>query len=176
MDQERGGVAERGTVLPRIGVEYCPTSSSPLHGLWGWRKTGRWPFCNPGLKLSVAYSGLSKFKVFIKLVLNRNCGILRIGRTIRITVMMRGCSRCLAARRKRAAGRAADGEKRDASCDAGSHPAPPKKYGRLAQMARAVVSQVRSLDLPPVLRNGGGGNAEGTEEYLEAQVRHRRSA
>ena len=72
--------------------------------------------------------------------------------------------------------------------------------GRLAQMARAVVSQVRVLDLPPfipritmdlVLIKTLGGlqrsavfhfekrrwrNAEGTEEYLEAEVRHRRSA
>ena len=50
LDQERGGVAEKGTVLLRMGVEYCPTSSPPLHGLWGWRKTGRGSFCNPGLK------------------------------------------------------------------------------------------------------------------------------
>lgn len=35
LDQERGGVAEKGTVLLRMGVEYCPTSSPPLHGLWG---------------------------------------------------------------------------------------------------------------------------------------------
>ena len=50
LDQGMGGVAEKGTVLLRIGVEYCPTSSPPLHGLWGWRKTGRVAFCNPGLK------------------------------------------------------------------------------------------------------------------------------
>ena len=50
LDQEMGGVAEKGTVLLRMGVEYCPTSSPPLHGLWGWRKTGRGSFCNPGQK------------------------------------------------------------------------------------------------------------------------------
>ena len=38
LDQERGGVAEKGTVLLRMGVEYCPTSSPPLHGLWGGGK------------------------------------------------------------------------------------------------------------------------------------------
>ena len=31
----RGGVAEKGTASPRTGEEYCPTSSPPLHGLWG---------------------------------------------------------------------------------------------------------------------------------------------
>ena len=30
-----GGVAEKWTVLLRMGVEYCPTSSYPLHGLLG---------------------------------------------------------------------------------------------------------------------------------------------
>ena len=35
LDQERGGVAEKGTVLLRMGVEYFPTSSPPLHGLLG---------------------------------------------------------------------------------------------------------------------------------------------
>ena len=50
LDQGMGGVAEKGTVLLRMGVEYCPTSSPPLHGIWGWRKTGRGSFCNPGLK------------------------------------------------------------------------------------------------------------------------------
>ena len=34
-ESERGGVAEKGTVLLRMGVEYCPTSSPPLHGLLG---------------------------------------------------------------------------------------------------------------------------------------------
>ena len=38
LDQGMGGVAEKGTVLLRIGVEYCPTSSPPLHGLWGGGK------------------------------------------------------------------------------------------------------------------------------------------
>ena len=33
LDQGMGGVAEKGTALLRIGVEYCPTSSPPLHGL-----------------------------------------------------------------------------------------------------------------------------------------------
>ena len=35
LDQGMGGVAEKGTVLLRMGVEYCSTSSPPLHGLWG---------------------------------------------------------------------------------------------------------------------------------------------
>ena len=136
-----GASQDRGKSIP-------PHSLRPSMDFGGWRKTGRVVLCNPGLKLSGACAGLSKFKVFIKLVLNRNCGILIIGRTIRITVMMRRCLRCLAARRKRAAGRAVDGETREASCDAGSCTPPPKKYGRLAQMDRAVVSQVRILDLP----------------------------
>ena len=34
-ESERGGVAEKGAVLLRMGVEYFPTSSPPLHGLWG---------------------------------------------------------------------------------------------------------------------------------------------
>ena len=38
LDQGMGGVAEKGTVLLRMGVEYCPTSSPPLHGLWGGGK------------------------------------------------------------------------------------------------------------------------------------------
>ena len=42
LDQERGGVAEKGTVLLRMGVEYCPTSSPPLHGLWGGGKQAGW--------------------------------------------------------------------------------------------------------------------------------------
>lgn len=142
-----GGGGKRAGASQDRGKSIPPHSLLPsMDFVWGWRKTGRVVLCNPGLKLSVACAGLSKFKVFIKLVFNRNCGILIIGRTIRITVMMRRCSRCLAARRKRASGRAA--ETREASCDAGSCPPPPKKYGRLAQMARAVVSQVRILDLP----------------------------
>lgn len=60
----KGGVAEKGTVLLRMGVEYCPTSSPPLHGLWGWRKTGRVSFCNPGLKSSEPHAGLSKISSF----------------------------------------------------------------------------------------------------------------
>ena len=38
LDQGMGGVAEKGTVLLRMGVEYCPTSSRSLHGLWGGGK------------------------------------------------------------------------------------------------------------------------------------------
>ena len=38
LDRERGGVAEKRTVLPRMGVEYCPTSSRSLHGLGGGGK------------------------------------------------------------------------------------------------------------------------------------------
>ena len=38
LDQGMGGVAEKGTVLLRMGVEYCPTSSPPLHGLGGGGK------------------------------------------------------------------------------------------------------------------------------------------
>ena len=120
-DQSREGVAEKGPVLPRIGGRVLPhiLPSTPWT-FGGWWKTGRVVLCNPGLKLSGACAGLSKFKVFIKLVLNWNCGILRIGRTIRITVMMRRCSRCLAARRKRAAGRAA--EKHGRQVETPGHP------------------------------------------------------
>ena len=64
LDQGMGGVAEKGTVLLRMGVEYCPTSSTPIHGLWGWRKTGRGSFCNPGQKSSEPHAGLSKISSF----------------------------------------------------------------------------------------------------------------
>ena len=60
----KGRVAEKGTVLLRMGVEYSPTSSPPLHGLLGWRKTGRGSFCNPGLKSSEPHAGLSKISSF----------------------------------------------------------------------------------------------------------------
>ena len=103
-----GGSGKRAGASQDRGKSIPPHPPHHSMDFWGWRKTGRVVLCNPGLKLSVACAGLSKFKVFIKLVLNWNCGILRIGRTIRITVMMRRCSRCLAARRKRAAGRAAE--------------------------------------------------------------------
>ena len=121
-----GGGGKRAGASQDRGKSIPPHSLRPSMDCGGWRKTGRVVLWNPGLKLSVACAGLSKFKVFIKLVLNRNCGILIIGRTIRITVMMRRCLRCLAARRKRAAGRAA--ETWEARCRAGSHPAPPAKW------------------------------------------------
>ena len=140
-----GGVAEKAAASLGMGGEY---SHILPRALPGYRKTWRWVLWNPGQKLSGTYAWLSKFQVFINLVLNETCGILRIGRTIRIHV--RRCSRCLARRRK-AAGRAA--ETWEARCRAGSHPAPPANFER-----------------------GGGVDAEGTEEYLEAQVRHRRSA
>ena len=38
LDQGMGGVAEKEAVLLRMGVEYCPTSSPPLHGLGGGGK------------------------------------------------------------------------------------------------------------------------------------------
>ena len=78
-----GGSGKRAGASQDRGKSIAPHSLFPSMGFWGWRKTGRVVLWNPGLKLSVAYSGLSKFKVFIKLVLNRNCGILIIGRTIR---------------------------------------------------------------------------------------------
>ena len=78
-----GGSGKRAGASQDRGKSIPPHSLLPSMDFWGWRKTGRVVLCNPGLKLSVAYSGLSKFKVFIKLVLNRNCGILIIGRTIR---------------------------------------------------------------------------------------------
>ena len=152
-ESERGGVAEKGTVLLRMGVEYCPTSSPPLHGLWGWRKTGRGAFCNPGLKSSEPHAGLSNISSFYWTCFERKLCYFEDRQDYMITIMVRGCSRCLAARRKRAAGRAAEREIREARCRAGSRPAPPANFER-----------------------GGGVDAEGTEEYLEAQVRHRRSA
>ena len=48
--------------------------------------------------------GFQRFQVFIELVLIENCGILNIAKNMRT---MRGCIQCLARRRK-AAGRAAD--------------------------------------------------------------------
>ena len=48
LDQERGWVAEKGTVLLRIGVEHCPTSSPPLHGLWGVAENRPWGFLQSG--------------------------------------------------------------------------------------------------------------------------------
>ena len=81
LDQERGGVAEKGTVLHRMGVEYCPTSSPPLHGLWGGGgKQAGW------LSAILARNNLNpmpdfqRFQVFIELVLIENCGILKIGK------------------------------------------------------------------------------------------------
>ena len=115
-----GGSGKRAGASQDRGKSIPPHSPHPSMDCGGRRKTGRGDLCNPGLKLFVAYSGLSKFQVFIKLVLNLNFGILRIGITIRITVMMRMCLRCLAARRKRAAGRAA--ETWEARCRAGSLP------------------------------------------------------
>ena len=44
----KGGVAEKGTVLLRMGVEYCPTSSPPLHGLWGVAENRPWGFLQSG--------------------------------------------------------------------------------------------------------------------------------
>ena len=123
-----GGSGKRAGASQDRGKSIPPHPPHHSMDFWGWRKTGRVVLCNPWLKLSVACAGLSKFKVFIKLVLNWNCGILRIGRTIRITVMMRRCLRC-PARRKRAAGRAA--ETWEARCRAGSRPAPPTR-GRVA--------------------------------------------
>ena len=75
-----GGVAEKGTVLLRMGVEYCPTSSPPLHGLWGGGKQAG------GLSAILARNnlnpmpGFQRFQVFIELVLIENCGILKIGK------------------------------------------------------------------------------------------------
>ena len=115
-----GGVAEKAAASLGMGGEYSHILPRTLPG---YRKTWRWVLWNPGRKLSGAYAWLSKFQVFINLVLNGTCGILRIGRTTRIHV--RRCSRCLARRRK-AAGRAA--ETWEARCRAGSHPAPPAKW------------------------------------------------
>ena len=104
LDQGMGGVAEKGTVLLRIGVEYCPTSSPPLHGLWGsGKQAGGLSAIRVRNNLNPML-GFQRFQVFIELVLIENCGILKIAKSIRT---MRGCIQCLA-RRKRAAGRAAD--------------------------------------------------------------------
>ena len=59
-----GGSGKRVGVFLGLGKIYSPTSSPPLHGLWGWRKTGRGSFCNPGLKSSEPHAGLSKISSF----------------------------------------------------------------------------------------------------------------
>ena len=96
-----GGVAEKAAASLGMGGEY---SHILPRALPGYRKTWRRVLWNPGRKLSGVYAWLSKFQVFIELVLIENCGILNIAKSIRT---MRGCIQCLA-RRKRAAGRAAD--------------------------------------------------------------------
>ena len=68
----RGGVAEKGPASPRAGEEYCPTSSSPLHGLWGCRKTGRVVLWNPCRKLSGTCSRLFKISSFYSACFERN--------------------------------------------------------------------------------------------------------
>ena len=138
-----GASQDGGRVLPHI----LPTPPRTC----GCRKTGRVSFCNPGLKSSEPHAGLSKISSFYWTCFERKLCYFEDRQDYMITIMVRGCSRCLVARRKRAAGRAA--ETREARFSAGSHPAPPANFER-----------------------GGGVDAEGTEEYLEAQVRHRRSA
>lgn len=110
-----GGVAEKAAASLGMGGEYSHILPRTLPG---YRKTWRRVLWNPGRKLSGAYSWLSKFQVFINLVLNGTCGILIIDRTIRIHV--RRCSRCLARRRK-AVGRAADHEIREVTHGRGIH-------------------------------------------------------
>ena len=68
----RGGVAEKGTASPRTGEEYCPTSSPPLHGLGGCRKTGRVVLWNPCRKLSGTCSRLFKISSFYSACFERN--------------------------------------------------------------------------------------------------------
>ena len=97
---KRAGLStDGGRVLPHI-----PSVSSWTLG-WGAGKQGGWFSGIRAGNYLEPVPGFSKFQVFIQLVLNGTCGILRIDRTIRIHV--RRCARCLA-RRKRAAGRAAD--------------------------------------------------------------------
>ena len=78
-----GGSGKRAGASQDRGKSIPPHPPHTSMDCWGWRKTGLVVLWNPGLKLSVACAGLSKLQVFIKLVLNRNCGILIIGRTIR---------------------------------------------------------------------------------------------
>ena len=77
---ERGGVAEKGTVLLRMGVEYCPTSSPPLHGLWGGGKQAGGLSAIRALNHLNPMLGFQRFQVFIGLALNGNCVILKIGK------------------------------------------------------------------------------------------------
>ena len=78
-----GGVAEKGTVLLRMGVEYCPTSSTPLHGLWGGggKQAGVLSAIRVRNNLNPML-GFQRFQVFIGLALNGSCVILKIGKTI----------------------------------------------------------------------------------------------
>ena len=112
--------------------------------------------------------GFQRFQVFIGLALNGSCVILKIGK--RYDHDDGGAHDALWQEEK---GRPEGLLKHGRHVAGPGHTRRLPQNGGLAQMARAVVSQVRILDLPPVLRNGGGADAEGTEEYLEAQVRHR---
>ena len=92
-----GASQDGGRVLPRILL-------TPPWTFGGGGKQAGWLSAirvrnnlNPML-------GFQRFQVFIELVLIENCGILNIAKNMRT---MRGCIQCLA-RRKRAAGRAAD--------------------------------------------------------------------
>ena len=91
--------------------------------------------------------GFQRFQVFIGLALNGSCVILKIG-------------------------------KRYDHDDGGAFNALQEEKGRpegLLKHGRHVAWPGHTRRLQPILR-GGGVDAEGTEEYLEAQVRHRRSA
>ena len=95
-----GASQDGGRVLPHI----LPSPPRTL----GWRKTGRGAFCNPGLKSSEPHAGLSKISSFYWTCFERKLCYFEDRQDYMITIMVRGCSRCLVARRKRAAGRAAD--------------------------------------------------------------------
>ena len=186
-----GGVAEKAAASLGMGGEYSHILPRTLPG---YRKTWRRVLWNPGRKLSGAYSWLSKFQVFIGLALNGSCVILKIGK--QYDHDDGGAFDALQEEKGRPEGLLKHGR----HVAGPGHTRRLPQNGGLAQMARAVVSQVRILDLPPFIQRitmdlvpiknlgglqrsavfhfgrGGGVDAEGTEEYLEAQVRHRRSA
>lgn len=70
-----GEVAEKAAASLGMGGEY---SHILPRAFPGYQKTWRRVLWNPGKKLSGACAGLSKFRVFLELVLNGTYGILEI--------------------------------------------------------------------------------------------------
>ena len=87
--------------------------------------------------------GFQRFQVFIELVLIENCGILKIGK--RYDHDDGGASNALWQEEK---GRPEGLLKHGRHVAGPGHTRRLPQNGRLAQMARAVVSQVQVLDLP----------------------------